>query len=227
MPKDYRERSHALDFKNAVPIGIFENIGDFVLGLFRGHEHYRLISLPCLHAVSFSVAAERADSFTASSDANVVCCFIRGSTVIAKSAVTGWLPGEEDTTGIEIEWTPIHGCFEKHELIQIFNSEIARNPTTRIDDIEGAAKKQMGRPRHGCGSESGSASNPSTNSIEQSLLRRIKQTEASSTETSSVRKRFLCNISLSVRVSSAESILQGVSRWVCGSNNVDEPPSGA
>ena len=66
----------------------------------------------------------------------------------------------------EIKWTPIHGRFEKNELIQKFNSEIAMNLTTRIDYIEGAPMKQLGRPRHGCGSVSGSASSPSTNRIE-------------------------------------------------------------
>ena len=50
----------------------------------------------------------------------------------------------------------------KNESIQKLNSEIARNLTTRIDYIEVAPKKQMGRPRHGCGSESGSASSPSS-----------------------------------------------------------------
>ena len=111
-----------------------------------------MISLPCLHTVSFSVAAERADSFTASSDANVVSGFVRGSTVIAESAVTEWLPGNEDTSGVKIEWTRIHERFEKNGLIQKFNSEIARNLTTHIDYIEVAPKKQMGRPRHGCSS---------------------------------------------------------------------------
>ena len=63
--------------------------------------------MPCLHTVSFSVAAERA----ASSNPNDVCCFVRGSTVIAESAVTECLPGNEDTSGVKIEWTPIHGRF--------------------------------------------------------------------------------------------------------------------
>ena len=169
MPKDKRARSYAWFFRTAVPTGISQNLSDFVFGLFRCREQYRLISLPCLHTVSFSVAAERADSFTASSDANVVCGFVRGSTVIAESAVTEWLQGNEDTSGAKIEWTPINGRFEKNEIIQIFKSEIARNLTTRIDYIEVSPNKQMGRPSHGCGSESGSASNPSTNRIEPAL----------------------------------------------------------
>ena len=130
---------------------ILVNLLNFVRGLFRGCEQYRLTALPCLHTVSFSIPAHPPASTAASSDAHVVCGFVRGSTAIAESAVTGWLPGE-DNTGIKIEWTPIHGGFEKHELIQQFNSEIATNLTTRIDYIEGAPKKQMGRPRHGCGS---------------------------------------------------------------------------
>jgi hypothetical protein len=166
MPKDYRERSYAWFFKTAVPTGIFENIGGFVLGLFRGCEQYRLTALPCLHAVSFSIPAHPPASTAASSDAHVVCGFVRGSTAIAESAVTEWLPGNEDTSGVQVEWTPIHGRFEKNELIQKFNSEIAMNLTTRIDYIEGAPMKQLGRPRHGCGSVSGSASSPSTNRIE-------------------------------------------------------------
>ncbi len=117
MPKDKRARSYAWFFRTAVPTGISENLGDFVLGLFRGREQYRLISLPCLHTVSFSVAAERVVSFTASSDPNVVCGFVRGSTVITESAVTEWLRGNEDTSEAQIEWTPINGRFEKNELI--------------------------------------------------------------------------------------------------------------
>jgi hypothetical protein len=164
-----RARSYAWFFKTAVPTGIS--------GLFRGREQYRLISLPCLHTVSFSVAAERDASSAASSD---VCGFVRGSTVIAESAVTKWLPGNEDTSGVKIEWTSIHGRFEKNGLIQKFNSEIARNLTTRIDYIEVAPKIQMGRPRHGCGSESGSASNPSTNRSSNPSMNPVKSSLQSS-----------------------------------------------
>ena len=88
--------------------------------------------------------------------------------MIAENAVRECLPGP-DSSGVHFKWKPIHGRFEKNGLIQKFNSEIARNLTTRIDYIEVAPKKQMGRPRHGCGSESGSASNPSTNRIEPAL----------------------------------------------------------
>ena len=112
MPKDYRERSHAWFFKTAVPTGIFGNISDFVLRLFMDREEYRLTALPCLHTASFSIPAHPAASTVASSDANGVGGFVRGSTAVAESAVTEWLPGKEDTTGIEIEWTPIHGRFE-------------------------------------------------------------------------------------------------------------------
>ena len=69
--------------------------------------------MPCLHTVSFSVAAERAASSTASSDPNVVCSFVRGSAVIAERAFTEWLPGNEDKSGAKIEWTPINGRFGK------------------------------------------------------------------------------------------------------------------
>ena len=150
MPsKETRVRSRAWRFRTTIPAGISENLGEFVLGIFRSCEQYRLISLPCLHTIPFSVAAERDASFAVSSD---VCGFVRGSNVIAESAVTEWLPGNEDTSGVKIEWTPIHGRFKKNGLIQKFNSEIARNLTTRIDYIEVAPKQQMGRPRHGCGS---------------------------------------------------------------------------
>ena len=113
MPfKDERVKSLSWFFRFAIPPGISENLGEFVLGIFRGCEQYRLISLPCLHTVSFSVAAERAASFTASSDPNVVCGFVRGSTVIAENAVTEWLAENEDTSGA----TPINGRFEKNEF---------------------------------------------------------------------------------------------------------------
>jgi hypothetical protein len=108
--KDKRVKSLSWFFRFAIPTGISENLGEFVLGTFWCCEQYRLISLPCLHTVSFSVAAERDASFTVSSD---VCGFVRGSTVIAESAVTEWLPGNEDTSGAKIEWTPINGRFEK------------------------------------------------------------------------------------------------------------------
>ena len=186
MPyKDKRVKSLSWFFRFAIPTGISENLGEFVLGIFQGCEQYRLISLPCLHTVSFSVAAERAASFNASSDPNVVSGFVRGSTVIAENAVTEWLPGNEDTSGAKIEWTPIHGRFEKNELIQKFNSDIARNLTTRIDYIEAAPRKQMERPRHGCGSESGSASNASTNRTSNPSMNPVESSLQSSIESSS------------------------------------------
>ena len=40
--------------------------------------------------------------------------------VVAESAIREWLPGPEDTSGIRFEWTPIHGRFEKHEIIKAF-----------------------------------------------------------------------------------------------------------
>ena len=140
----------------------------FVLGLLRDRKQYQSISLSCLHTVTFSVPAEHA----ACSEGIVVCGFARGTNVIAESAVREWLPGPEDTSGILFEWTPIHGRFEKHEIIKAFFSQIASNMSTRIDYIEAAPRKQVGRPRlidDGSSVQSGSSSNPSTNPLESSF----------------------------------------------------------
>ena len=106
--KDKRVKSLSWFFRFSIPTGISENLGDFVLGLFRGREQYRLIDFAALSAYCIVFRS------TASSDPNVVCGFVRGSTVIAESAVSEWRPGNEDTSGVKIEWTPIHGRFEKY-----------------------------------------------------------------------------------------------------------------
>ena len=160
MPsKDKRDKSRSWFFRSAIPTaeGMCK---EFVIGLFRGREQYQSISLPCLHTVTFSVPAQHA----ASSDGNVVCGFVRGTYQIAESAVREWLPGREDTSGIHFEWTPIHGRFEQHELIKTLFSEIESNLTTRVDYVDEAPKKKMGRPRlttHCSTVQSSSSSNPS------------------------------------------------------------------
>ena len=142
MPsKDNSVKSLSWFFRAAIPIveGICENPRDVVLVTFRDATVSN--SLPVLDTVFFPDPA--------ASDGNVVCGFIRGgSNLIVERPVREWLPGP-DSSGIYFEWTPIHGCFEKHELIKTIFSEIASDLTTRIDYIETAKKpkKRMGRPR--------------------------------------------------------------------------------
>ena len=130
MPaKDKRFKSRAWRFRTAIPAGISENLGDLVLGLFRGRrEQHELISLPDLHTVSFSVPAQPA----ASSDAIAVSGFVHGPKLIAESAVKEWLSGPEDTTGIKFEWEPIRGSFKKNAFVINYFSEIASGLTTTI-----------------------------------------------------------------------------------------------
>ena len=115
--KDKRVRSLSWFFRTSIPTGISENIGDFVLGLFRGRKLHQSISLPGLHTVTFSVpsSSQRA----VSSDANVVCGFVRGRSVIAENAVTDWLPGP-DTGEIKFEWNQYMGV-KKNDLIISFS----------------------------------------------------------------------------------------------------------
>ena len=181
MPSKKGVRAVTWFFRAAIPTGIFENLGNFVLELFRGREQHQSISLPGLHTITFSVPAQPA----ASSVGNVVCGFVRGPTVMKMSAVREWLPGPEDTSGIQFEWTPIYGRFETNELYKTFLSDIASNLTTRIDYIERGAKKKLGRPRridHGTSIDSFASGCSSDSSLQSSLpiASTISDIEASS-----------------------------------------------
>ena len=90
---------------------------DVVLGLFRNREPHRSIALPSVDTVSFSYPYEFMG--------NEVCGFIRSNGVdVAESAVRDWLPGPGPDSSLVFEWTPIHGCFRKNNLIKSFFSDI-------------------------------------------------------------------------------------------------------
>ena len=97
-----------------------------------------------LHTVTFSVpsSSQRA----VSSDAKVVCGFVRARFVFAENAVTNWLPGP-DTSEIKFEWKPIHGSFEKNDLIISVFSAVSSGLTTRMNYVDSAPKTKIGGPR--------------------------------------------------------------------------------
>ena len=159
---------HNLGF---IQTGISENIGYFILGLFRGREQLQSISFPGLHTVTFSVPSN--SQRAVSSNANVVCGFVRGRSVIAENAVTDWLPGP-DTSEIKFEWKPIHGSLKKNDLIISFFSAISSGLTTRMNYVDSAPKTKLGGPRRMDGTsldsfESGCSSNPSMSQVKSSL----------------------------------------------------------
>ena len=106
-----------------------------------------------------------------------MCGFIRSNGVdVAESAVRDWLPGPGPDSSLVFEWTPIHGCFGKNNLINFFFSDIHKKRTTLVDFLQASPENPVGRQGDHVHSrlgiqilagDSGSASSASTS--EQSI----------------------------------------------------------